>query len=82
MIDTAIKNVFETVSLSDEEVNILISQTEHIIEKDLLKHKEITQSINLQIGQLKQKLERATEALLDGILSKETISSSRTKNSH
>lgn len=66
-----IKNMLKAITLKDIEAEVLFSLINDLHNNWQTKQQHLIQSINLRLGQLKQKLNRATETLLDGIISKE-----------
>lgn len=69
--DMYIKNVLKAVTISDTEAEVLFSLVDQLHGNWQSKQQHLIQSINLRLGHLKQKLNRATDSLLEGVISKE-----------
>ena len=66
-----IKNMLKAITITDNEAEVLYNLVNEINKNWQTKQQHLIQSINLRIGHLKQKLNRATDTLLEGIISKE-----------
>ena len=66
-----IKNMLKAITITDDEAIVLYDLVNQLNSNWQTKQQHLIQSINLRIGHLKQKLNRATDTLLEGIISKE-----------
>ena len=63
--------MLKAITITDNEADVLYNLVNEINKNWQTKQQHLIQSINLRIGHLKQKLSRATDTLLEGIISKE-----------
>jgi len=78
-VNLYIENMLKAITMSDEEIEIMQQQLSELKGDWLTKQKELSHSLDLQIGTLKHKLQRITDLLIEGTLDKEHYESEKRK---
>jgi site-specific DNA recombinase len=78
-VEAALRNEISKLELSDEETEYIATKIEHVREDWERQYKTSTEAFRLQIGQVDARLDRLTDAYVDGLIGKDIFETRRAR---